>query len=769
MKKTIIIFLMTFIAQFTFGQVIIKGIITDSETEIGIPNSEILIKGTEIKTNSLPDGSFSINLSENKDITLIVNGSSYVQQEIKIKSKDLNKEIKISLELEASALNTVIVTGTRSMRNIYDVPQRVEVVKSEKLESMPSLTADNYLLSVPGVSVSRGASFFGTGDISIRGMGNEPGRTLIMIDGVPLNKNDGGGVNWNAINPMDIKQIEVLKGPGSSIFGGNAMGGVVNIITPEPKEKLQGYLAQSYGTFKTYHTQAGLSGTNGKLYWAANGMYRTSDGYITAFADEIDDYTVASFLDEYNIGVKVGYHLCKNQTIEVAGGYYSGKRGTGYDYTGYGFENDSLAADAGAYNTYTNMNARVKYQWNLKNESNFKLIVYSQRENYENIKESLRNDAITRYDVLSVRDDMGVLSSYNLKAGKFQKINIGIDVRYGAVDAADTYVTSTDNVINQGKMNLIGLYIQDEIKLGETPFSVLAALRFDYADFFDGRFIVENPTNQTSFLQDFSGELNDAQFSAFSPGVSFQYYLDKKFRAFAGYKKGYRTPVLDDMCRTGRISGGMKIANPDLKPEYLDNFEIGTDIIVQDKLIISPSGFYSIGTDFHAYISTGDSIFLSGKNRPIIKKENIGKVNIYGAEINLSYEIIKNLYFNAGASYIITDIIEYERLDPANEEDLTGKELINQPKDMFNLSVIWKNKIVNTAIYGVYKGEQWTNDVNTEYIRNYNYFDVQLWRQIYKGLHASVMVYNAFNNVFTDSHNMISPGRMFTFQLKYIF
>jgi outer membrane receptor protein involved in Fe transport len=186
-------------------------------------------------------------------------------------------------------------------------------------------------------------------------------------------------------------------------------------------------------------------------------------------------------------------------------------------------------------------------------------------------------------------------------------------------------------------------------------------------------------------------------------------------------------------------------------------------------LTISPSLFYSIGTDFHAYISTGDSIFLSGKDRPIIKKSNIGKVNIYGGEINLSYEIIKDLFFNAGASYIVTDIIEFERLDSENEEDLTGNELIYQPKDMVNLSIVWKNKFVNASIFGIYKGEQWTNDVNTEYIRNYNYFDAQLWRQVYKGLQASVMVHNIFNNDYVDSHNMVSPGRMFTFQLKYNF
>jgi len=67
---------------------------------------------------------------------------------------------------------------------------------------------------------------------------------------------------------------------------------------------------------------------------------------------------------------------------------------------------------------------------------------------------------------LSIRDDFGLLSSYNFPLGKFNKINTGVDLRYGAVDAADTYKTSTDKVVNAGKMSLIGIYLLDEIKVG---------------------------------------------------------------------------------------------------------------------------------------------------------------------------------------------------------------------------------------------------------------------------------------------------------------
>lgn len=670
-------------------------------------------------------------------------------------------------EIDVVDLNEIVITATRTDRNLYDVPQRVDVLNTTKIQSMPALSADNLLITVPGLNVSRGSSIFGSGNISMRGMGNEAGRVLVMVDGVPVNKGDGGSVNWNAINASDISRIEVVKGPGSTIHGGNAMGGVVNIITPVPTKPLQGYITQSVGTFTTLQTTAGIEGLKNKFYWSAEGAYRTSDGYISTPVDEQDEYTRAAFLDEYNIGGKAGYLINSKSKIDLGVNYYSGKRGTGTDYTGYDFKNDELASEDGAYNLYEVINTRLGYSNTFKDNSSLKINFYTQRENYNNIKESLKDTIITRYDVLSVRDDYGFLSGYTFSPFKGNELSVGVDLRYGAVDAADTYVTSTDNVINRGKMLLAGIYLQDEMKIAETPFSLLGGIRFDNARFFDGAFIVENPTKETAFLGDFSGDLEDANFSAFSPRVSVQYYKPAKYRIYGGYSRGYRPPVLDDMCRTGRISGGMKIANPELKPEYLDNLELGTDIFISKNIEFSASLFYSIGTDYHAYVSTGDSITLNKKLRPIIKKSNIGEVELYGAELSVKIMPVKNLDILLSYSYTNTEIVEFK--SATSEEDLSGKELVYQPKDLFNASATWTNKIVNATAIFSYKGAQWMNDVNTEKLESYYMVDLQLWRQIYKGLNASLQVQNLLDDKFIDSRNLIAPGRMIFFKLGYKF
>jgi outer membrane receptor protein involved in Fe transport len=696
-----------------------------------------------------------------------VNGTNDQNEKRIYQQSDLTKPD--SLYIQVRDIDGVVVTATRSRRAIYDVPVRVDVLGSEKIENIPAFSADDYLRAIPGVSVSRGASFLGSATVSLRGMGSEAGRTLVLVDGVPVNKTDGGSVNWNAINPGDIQQVEIVKGPGSSIYGGNAMGGVINLISPTPQNKLDGYVSQNLGAFSTAHTQAAIGGRQNAFFWGINGMYRQSDGYITTPADEVDEFSVASFLDEYQLGGRIGYFISGNQLIEMGGGYYLGKRGTGAKFNGFGFANEEFAAPDGAYNEYTGVNSRISYKGMFENNSQLNITLYGQRENYQNIRENVRSSRIARYDVESIRDDMGLLSSFNMPAGSNHNITTGIDFRHGSVDGADIYLTSTDKVLNLGKMNQFGVYLQDEIKIGETPWSILAGLRFDYASFYDGAFIVENPTNETAFLQDFAGGLDDATFSALSPRLSVQYHKKDDYRIFAGYSRGFRAPVLDDMCRTGRISGGMKIANPNLKPEYLDNFEAGTDIFIAGVITISPTIFAARGRDYHAYISTGDSLIMNNRMRPIRIKDNIGHVNIMGAELALSIQLTKGLDVSAAYSYTETEITEFKRLNADTDDDLVGRKLVYQPRDIFFTSVSWRNPWMNFFVSYNFKGNQWLNDVNTEEIEAFNYIDLQLWRSVFAGLSAGVKVHNLLDQDFVDSRNMIAPGRMISVELKYSF
>jgi iron complex outermembrane recepter protein len=769
MKRLLPILAFMIIFQPAISQQVIRGIITDSETGNPLPGATVQELNSRKATATGPGGRFELNVDHNSELSLRVSFLGYRSYSTTFSKEALPQVIEISLEPGASMLGAVVVTATRSSRDVHDVPVRIDVITPEKVENTPALSADELLRAVPGVSVSRAAAFLSSSTVSLRGMGSEQGRTLVMVDGVPVNKADGGSVNWNAINPDDIQQVEVMKGPGSSIHGGNAMGGVINLISPAPTQRIQGNVGQRYGTFATAHSQASLSGRSGDFFWGVNGMYRQSDGYITTPFDETDQYSVASFLDEYQFGLRTGYFFTAEQMLEVTGGYYSGKRGTGTQYAGFGFENDHLAAPEGAYNTYTGLNGRINYRGTLGRDAQLRASFFGQRENYQNIRESMRNNRVSRFDVESIRQDLGFLSSLNFSLNGNHQLTTGFDMRHGSVDGADVYRTSTDEVLNLGKMNQLGVFLQNEVSLGNQGWSLMAGIRYDYASFFDGAFIVNSPTNETAFLQAFSADLDDATFSAISPRLSMQYHQPGSFRIFGGYSRGFRAPVLDDMCRTGRISGGMKIANPNLKPEYLDHYELGADVWAGRRLTISPSVYYSSGRDYHAYIATGDSLQMGSSLRPIRIKDNIGKVGITGGELALEYQMTQNINWSLAYSRIQTNIIEHRVLNPDRDADLTGNALVYQPRDIFHASLSWRNAWVNAFLAFNYKGAQWTNDVNTQEIEAFNHIDLHLFRDIAAGFSAAFMIHNLLDSDYVDSRNIIAPGRMITASLSYRF
>ncbi|NTV84893.1 MAG: TonB-dependent receptor plug domain-containing protein, partial [Bacteroidales bacterium] len=223
-------------------------------------------------------------------------------------------------------LDEVVISATRTENVAREIPVRINIVNTYQVKALPVQYTDEYLQYLPGVNVSRPFGIFSSkSTVTMRGLdGKEQGRVLVLVDGVPVNKADGGSVNWNLITTGEIARIEVVKGPGSSIYGGNAMGGSVNVLTRKPQKRLSGTAGLQYGSYNTYGGKLALSGrANDSLhhgfYWDLNGRYLQSDGYITqSEADQAaNPYIVKSNMKEWCGGAKLGYDFKRNNYLEV--------------------------------------------------------------------------------------------------------------------------------------------------------------------------------------------------------------------------------------------------------------------------------------------------------------------------------------------------------------------------------------------------------------------------------------------------------------------
>jgi iron complex outermembrane receptor protein len=271
-------------------------------------------------------------------------------------------------------------------------------------------------------------------------------------------------------------------------------------------------------------------------------------------------------------------------------------------------------------------------------------------------------------------------------------------------------------------------------------------------------------------------DMKNVTWDALSPKLALNYTHGASFRIYISAGRGFRPSVLDDLCRSGRIRGGFKLANPDASPEYLANIEAGGDFTVAGNLKASLSAWYSQGREFLYYVNTGDSIDMGYGLRPILARTNIPLVEITGAEAELNWPVTTTLILRVSGSWSYSVISEYRSLDEGDPTDLTGNHLTDVPSATTSLSVMWNNRLVNAGLVARYQGTMWVNDQNifdevvgSDRYPAYATVDLRLSRTFAERVSMNLGVQNLLDTKFYDSKGAVCPGRFITLELGYIF
>ncbi len=184
-----------------------------------------------------------------------------------------------------------------------------------------------------------------------------------------------------------------------------------------------------------------------------------------------------------------------------------------------------------------------------------------------------------------------------------------------------------------------------------------------------------------------------------------------------------------------------------------------------ERLVISPSIYYSIGKDFLYYVPTGGT--LGGQ--PLYRRENVGEVISYGAEIVGKYAVSENIKLSLSYAHSFAEIESFPQ-----RTSLEGTQLTRNPKHQIKGDFAWLNpSYVNISITPRYKSSQmvYTNEISqtTRRIGGHFTLDAKAWRQIGKNLSMSVAIQNIFDKRYTESADEMNPGIVVTGQLKYTF
>jgi len=193
--------------------------------------------------------------------------------------------IAVAQESTGATLDPIVVTATLGPKTVGESLASVTVIDEEQIRARAPADFADLLRGQPGINVVGNGSFGKSTSVYTRGIENAG--TVFLIDGVKLHAATGGGASWQYVPTDLIQRIEVVRGPRSSLYGADAVGGVIQAFTLDPKQGQRGWVEVGAGNFDTQKASAGVSGSAGNTHFSISGLHKESDG--TAIVENGDD------------------------------------------------------------------------------------------------------------------------------------------------------------------------------------------------------------------------------------------------------------------------------------------------------------------------------------------------------------------------------------------------------------------------------------------------------------------------------------------------
>lgn len=567
----------------------------------------------------------------------------------------------------ATTIDELIVTATRMEEKGFDVPTPIEAITPETLTVSSPATAAQTLAELPGVSLSSA----GLWDVTpvIRGFGGN--RVLVLIDGDRENNLWSGRAPFTPfVDVGNIEQIEVMKGPASVLYGTDALGGVINIITKQPDfakveewsflNSVEGrYSSVDEGWFGRYSLSGGGYGFDFELAVSA----RDTDDYQDGAGDDVEN-------SQY-----------KSQALDFKGRYFINDdhdlsmtiRSGNIDDMGIPKKENARYSHFTRFDTDTYKLAYHGRNLGFIKDLQIRSWYVDQERSYEADIPSLEKPIYKLKGNEFETSALGASLQGQVDLGKNNRLIFGFE--FVAEDAdGDEFITVKKNSkdirvkaltfkpIPDCDRDHFGIFAQDEIIFGERM-TVLAGLRYDYfvADAHDSPFTTdvydpsgENIIKSKTSINHFSQKSDDAV--TFNLGLL--YALTEHIHLTGNLSSGFRAPDMFERYST-RSGTYMIIGNPDLDPEYSYNADVGLKLNYR-RFRSSFSGFYCRVDDFIELANTGRD-FAGMEAREYV---NVSEAELYGADGSLEFDLLEELILFGNLAYVVgRDRKSHDRLN----------------------------------------------------------------------------------------------------------
>lgn len=610
-----------------------------------------------------------------------------------------------------SASDTVVVTASGYEQRLEDAPASVTVISGDDLRKRAIQNLADAVRDVEGVAVIGGAN---ESDISIRGM---PGDyTLILVDGKRQGGRDSrvngnGGYEQSFIPPASaIERIEVIRGPMSSLYGSDAIGGVINIITRKVNKTWGGSLSYDYAA-RQHDDQGNAANTqfylNGPLLADKLGLQLWGSYLDRQADDDVQNTNGVSKADHKSLTARLAFTPTDRQKLMLEGGVSRLKNGEG--------ESANWATREQKNNRdHWSVSHDGRWDWGTstlsfaqEKTSREELASPSQSDVYGR-KPTIKNSVLDGKLVIPTMYHTTTLGGQwqdNELKGWNQGDGTRQDHRYSVIQRA--------------------LFLEDEWRLAEA-FSLTGGIRLD----------------------------NHEQYgNHYSPRVYGVWYVSDEWTVKGGVARGFKAPeiraVSEDYAVLRRNTYAM-LGNPDLKPETSTNYELSAMWSNRDDLSASATVFYNDLKDKLSTVTTDQR----WNGYIVMERVNIDKAIIKGAELTGSWKITPA--FSLKANYTFLDS---EQKSGSNQ----GAPLALTPKHKASLRSEW-DFTSQTQFWAAanYYGKEYGTSITAEPAPDYTTADIGVSHQLTKNLTLNGAIYNLGDKRLDDeTYGTVNYGRTF--------
>lgn len=725
MKKIIYIILM-----FTSTSILSQNVtVIDNNTLKGIENVIISNDTNKIITNK--EGIAGIfNFENSKKISF--SHSSYNTVIIsyeKLKAKNFEIKLKPSI----INIDEIVVSANKFEEKAEDVPRQIEIISKNDIASNNSQNTADILQQSGDIFVQK--SQLGGGSPIIRGF--ETNKILLVVDGVRMNNAIYRGGHLQNIITVDesmLEKAEIVYGPGSVVYGSDALGGVIHMFTKKPILSLDSNI-YSTGNFYTRYASsdneqsshfdvnlgwkkfASITSASihvlGDLRQGANRMSEYPDfGKCEYFASFIDGKDTMIKNSDVNIQRRSGYsqydimqkflYSPNNKTKHLLNFQYSTTNNISrYDRLSQ-YSDGILKYADWYYGPQNRILASYIFESSKSTKfyDNNRLILA-----YQNIEES-RNDRKFGTANLNHRIEKLNIGSINLDFDKTINKN---EVRYG-IESQTNFVESTaqtENIFNNEKtpldsrypdggsqMSTIAAYITHTLEAND-KFLISDGIRFSYVN-------LNCKFNDKTFYNFPFDDINQKN-NAVNGNLGFIFKGPKKLNISVNASSGYRAPNVDDVSKVFDSQPGIIVVpNNNLKPEYSYTGEINISKIISNKIMLKGNSYYTIlnnAITTQPFLFNGsDSIMYDGTLSQVVANMNTTKAYIYGFSGKIEANITSNLSFYSSIYYtygrLKTDSTDYplDHIPPIYGRTGLSFEFNNFSGEFYTLYNGWKYK-----------------------------------------------------------------------------